>query len=75
MGKAPLVELIRDQEELGARLTWLSPEQSWRVSAYGNNLTDERYISGGTPLVDVTSTAGTTYNLPRTYGIEAAYSW
>lgn len=64
-----------DQEDLGARLTWLSPESVWRVTAYGNNLTDERYISGGTPLVDVTATAGTTYNLPRTYGVEAAYSW
>jgi iron complex outermembrane receptor protein len=64
-----------DQEDLSARLTWMSPEDSWRVSAYGNNLTDERYITGGTPLVDVTATAGTTYNLPRTYGVEAAYSW
>jgi hypothetical protein len=26
-------------------------------------------------LVDVTETAGTIYNLPRTYGIEAAYTW
>ncbi len=64
-----------DQKDLGARLTWMSPESVWRVSAYGNNLTDERYIIGGTPLVDVTATAGTQYNLPRTYGLEAAYSW
>jgi len=64
-----------DQEDLGARLTWLSPEAAWRVSAYGNNLTDNRYITGGTPLVDVTATAGTIYNTPRTYGVEAAFSW
>jgi iron complex outermembrane receptor protein len=64
-----------DQEELGARLTWMSPEADWRVTAYGNNLTNERYITGGTPLVDVTATAGTVYNLPRTYGVEAAYTW
>jgi hypothetical protein len=25
--------------------------------------------------VDVTETAGTIYNLPRTYGVEAAYTW
>jgi iron complex outermembrane recepter protein len=64
-----------DQEDLSARLTWNSPDMNWRVTGFGNNLTDDRYVQGGTPLVDVTSTAGTTYNLPRTYGIEAAYNW
>jgi iron complex outermembrane receptor protein len=64
-----------DQEDVSARLTWTSPESAWRISAYGNNLTDDRYVTGGTPLVDVTETAGTIYNLPRTYGVEAAYTW
>lgn len=64
-----------DQEDVSARLTWNSPDMNWRVTAFGNNLTDDRYVSGGTPLVDVTSTAGTIYNQPRTYGIEAAYTW
>lgn len=62
-----------DQEDISARLTWLSPERNLRVTAYGTNLTDERYITGGTPLVDVTQTAGTVYNLPRTYGMEIDY--
>jgi iron complex outermembrane receptor protein len=64
-----------DQEDVSARLTWLSTDQKWRVTAYGNNLTDDRYITGGTPLVDVAETAGTVYNLPRTYGVEASYTW
>ena len=64
-----------NQEDLSARLTWMSRDDRWRVTAYGNNLTDDRYVTGGTPLVDVTATAGTIYNLPRTYGVEAAYSW
>ncbi|MFT4517784.1 MAG: iron complex outermembrane receptor protein [Halioglobus sp.] len=64
-----------DQEDVSAQITWTSPEDSWRVTAYGNNLTDDRYVTGGTPLVGVTQTAGTVYNLPRTYGIEAAYTW
>ena len=64
-----------DQEEVTARLTWISKDEAWRVTAYGNNLTDERYIIGGTPLVDVTETAGTVFNLPRTYGVELAYEW
>jgi iron complex outermembrane receptor protein len=62
-----------DQEDVSARLTWMSQDASWRVTAYGNNLTDERFITGGTPLVDVTETAGTIYNAPRMYGVEAAY--
>lgn len=64
-----------DQEDVSARLTWMSRDATWRVTAYGNNLTDERYISGGTPLVDVTETAGTIYNPPRMYGVEAAYNF
>jgi iron complex outermembrane receptor protein len=64
-----------DQEDVSARLTWLSPQQKWRVTAYGNNLTDDRYITGGTPLVDVTETAGTIYNNPRMYGLEVAYEF
>jgi iron complex outermembrane receptor protein len=64
-----------DQEDFTARLTWNSPDMAWRVTAFGYNLSDERYVTGGTPLVDVTSTAGTVYNPPRTYGLEAAYTW
>ena len=64
-----------DQEDLTARLTWLSKEGDLRVTAYGTNLTDDRYIQGGTPLVDVTQTAGTVYNVPRQYGVEIAYDF
>ncbi|MFK7976291.1 MAG: TonB-dependent receptor [Halioglobus sp.] len=64
-----------DQESVNARLTWISPDENWRVTAYGNNLSDERFIIGGTPLVDVTETAGAVYNLPRTYGVELSYDW
>ncbi|MFT6052206.1 MAG: iron complex outermembrane receptor protein [Halioglobus sp.] len=64
-----------DQESLGARLTWSSPDENWRITAYGRNLTDERYVLGGVPLVDVLETAGTLYSLPRMYGVEAAFTW
>ena len=64
-----------DQEDVSARLTWISNDEKWRVTAYGNNLTDERFVQGGTPLVDVTETAGTIYNIPRMYGVEAAYNF
>ena len=64
-----------DQEELSARLTWLSQDESLRVTAYGTNLTDETYIIGGTPLIDVTQTAGIQYNIPRMYGVEFSYKF
>ncbi|GAB5450638.1 MAG: TonB-dependent receptor [Halioglobus sp.] len=64
-----------DQEDLTARLSWISQDDNLRVTAWANNLTNERYITGGTPLVDVTETAGTIYNLPRTYGVEVAYDF
>lgn len=64
-----------NQRDISARLTWASPDKSWSLSAYGNNLSDQRYIIGGTPLVDVTQTAGVVYSDPRMYGIETHYSW
>jgi len=64
-----------DQEDVSARLTWTSPNENLQITAYGSNLTDERYITGGTPLVDVTETAGTVYSLPRMYGVEISYDF
>ena len=64
-----------DQEDLTARLTWNSPDLAWRLTAFGRNLTDDRYVTGGTPLLDTTATAATVSNQPRTYGLEAAYTW
>jgi iron complex outermembrane recepter protein len=66
---------LGDQEELSARLTFFTNDENLRITAYGNNITDERYITGGTPLVDVTETAGVIWNLPRTYGVEIAYDF
>lgn len=66
---------LNDQEDFSARLTWLSNDENMRLTAFGTNLTDERYIVGGVPLVDVTQTAGVVYSPPRMYGLEFAYSF
>jgi iron complex outermembrane receptor protein len=66
---------LTNQQAVGARVTWVSKDSKWGASAYVSNLTDQRYITGGTPLVDVTETAGTVYNEPRMYGLETHYSW
>lgn len=64
-----------NQRDIAARLTWNSPDKAWSVAAYGANLANQRYIIGGTPLVDGTQTAGTVYNDPKMYGAELHYSW
>lgn len=64
-----------DAFSLGARLTWLSPERDWRVSAWGYNLTDYDYQTAGIPLVGTTQTISYGWNEPRTYGVELAYTW
>lgn len=65
----------QNQYDLSARMTWLSPEQHWRMSLYGTNLTGYQYIASGTPLIDLMNTASTIYNTPKTYGLELAYNW
>jgi iron complex outermembrane receptor protein len=64
-----------DQRDVSARLTWTSPDKAWSVAAFGTNLADHRYIIGGTPLVDVTQTAGVVYNDPKMYGAELHFQW
>ena len=64
-----------DAYSLGARLTWLSPEGDWRVTAWGDNLTDYDYKAGGQPLIGTTQTLSYEWNIPRTYGVELAYTW
>ena len=57
-----------DREELSASLTWSN--ETWRLRLWGQNLTDERYISGGQFITDVMGTEAGIYNLPRTYGLD-----
>ncbi len=64
-----------DLFNLGARLTWLSQDDKWRVTAWGNNLTDEQEITGGAPLVSTTETRAAVWSAPLTYGLDVAYTW
>lgn len=64
-----------DETDLSARLTWYSPEENYRISAYGSNLTDEIYVIGGQPLVDSFGFGGVTFNPPRMYGVELEARW
>ncbi len=64
-----------DSFTVGARLTWFSPGRDWRITAWGDNLTDYDYKPGGQPLIATTQTQSYTWNIPRTYGMEVAFRW
>lgn len=61
-------------DTVDARLTYLSADERWRISAFGKNLADEQAISNllieaglfGSPAV-------VTPNNPRTFGVEVGY--
>jgi iron complex outermembrane receptor protein len=51
-----------------ANVTWTAPNGMWWVSAYGKNLTDERYKSASQYVGGLWTFS--TYAPPRTYGVE-----
>ncbi len=64
-----------DQRDLSARITWLSSDEKWVGAIYGNNLTEEDYIVGGSPLVESEGVGGFANATPRTYGVELRYTF
>jgi len=56
-------------------VTWLSTNEKWVGAIYGNNLTDEDYIVGGSALVESEGVGGFAAATPRTYGIELQYRY
>jgi len=64
-----------DFYSLNARLTWRSTSEAIRVTAYGNNLTDNQSAEGGNPLIGSTESRAVDWSAPRSYGVELAYTW
>lgn len=64
-----------DHEDLSARVTWISTDGRFSVAAYGSNLTDEDFVTGGQPLYDSWGFGGYTYAPPRMYGAEFTLNW
>ena len=64
-----------EQHDLSARITWISPDETWVGAIYGNNLTDEDYIVGGTALVESQGVGGYSVATPTTYGVELKYTF
>jgi len=54
---------------LNGRLTWASPDASWEVSLYGQNLTDEEYFNGKLSLVGFFGREQGNPGTPQTWGL------
>jgi len=55
---------------VNARIAYTSPSEIWTISAFMNNLTDERYATNVSDIRDITASYVRTFGLPRTYGLE-----
>ncbi len=62
-----------DHTLLGARVSWLSPDEHWELAFYGKNLTDERHKTVGFDTSDFTGWTETGYNTPRWFGGSLSY--
>ena len=54
---------------LNGRVTWASPQNTWEIALYGNNLTDEDYFNGKLSLVGFFGREQGNVGLPRTWGL------
>lgn len=53
----------------GAHASYLSPGEQWRVTLYGTNLSDERYMTNGIQALEFLGTADAAYGKPREWGV------
>ena len=52
-----------------ARITWVSPDQSWEASFFGTNITDERAIQNKLNFLTLFGTVQTTYVRPEEWAL------
>ena len=60
---------------MNARLGYTIPSETWTLTAFINNLTDERYKTNVSDIRDITASYVNTYGLPRTYGVEVSFNF
>lgn len=70
-GISELLDVGEAQQRTDLRVAWTSVNGLWEVAAYGNNVFDNRYVTGlNTYGKDVLGVVGATVSEPRTYGVE-----
>lgn len=60
---------------LSARVSFYSLDGAWEVSMFGNNLTDESYLSNYVEQMNGFGFTSANRNEPRTYGAELTYNF
>jgi iron complex outermembrane receptor protein len=58
-----------------ARVSLQSASQQWEVAAFGTNLTDERYITGGVGGIAALGFDEVQYARPREWGMSLTYQF
>ena len=75
-GVSEILNVGESQQRTDVRAAWTSPQGFWEVAAYGNNLADNRYVTGlNTYGKDVLGVVGATVSEPRTYGVEVTFRY
>lgn len=70
----PMEELHQDGYELiNARISYISPDESYEVALWGNNLTDEVYLDEANAIAS--SNIRGSYAAPRTYGVDFIHNF
>ncbi|MEM8547134.1 MAG: TonB-dependent receptor, partial [Pseudomonadota bacterium] len=65
--------VLEERTILGANVTYTAPDDRWYISAFGKNLTDDRYKTASQAVGALWTFAN--YGPPRVYGIEAGFSF
>ena len=52
-----------------ARVTWVSPDESWEASLFGTNITDERAVQSILSFLTLFGTVQTTYVRPEEWAL------
>jgi len=58
-----------------ARLGYSTPSERWTITAFVNNLTDERYTTNVSDVRDIAASYVRTFAAPRTYGLEISFNY
>ena len=75
-GSSSALDLGEAQERTDVRVGWTSPRGHWGWAVYGNNVFDNRYVTGlNTYGKDVLGVVGATVSEPRTYGMEVTVKY
>ena len=70
-GVSPLLDIGEAQHRTNVRLGWTSASGLWNLALYGNNVFDNRYVTGlNTYGLAPLGVVGAAVSEPRTYGLE-----